>query len=98
MGFFPGPETSTVITPGPWYDGKMVVHGNIMDLYDDGAFEKTVTDIQYTNPGEIALQNHYGSYTNFDDVRVRKYAATEPTTSIGSEIASKPRGSSGGAD
>jgi PKD repeat protein len=75
------------ITAGTWYNGKMVVQGNVMDLYDDGILKGSVNDIQYTNPGEIALQNHYGSYTNFDDVRVRKYAATEPTTSIGSEIA-----------
>jgi len=73
-------------TAGPWYEGKMVVHGNVMDLYDDGSLKGTVTDNTYTGAGEIALQNHYGSYTNFDDIRVRKYAATEPATSIGSEI------------
>jgi PKD repeat protein len=74
------------ITAGTWYQGKLVVHGNVMDLYDDGNFKGTVTDNTYASAGEIALQNHYGSYTNFDDVRVRKYSATEPTTSIGSEI------------
>jgi hypothetical protein len=74
------------VTAGPWHEGKMVVHGNVMDLYDDGNFKGTVTDNTYSSAGEIAIQNHYGSYTNFDDVRVRKYAATEPTTSIGSEI------------
>jgi hypothetical protein len=57
-----------------------------MELYDDDSFKGTVTDTQYTVAGEIALQNHYGSFTNFDDVRIRKYAAPEPTTSIGSEI------------
>ena len=57
-----------------------------MDLSDDGSFKGTVTDNTYASAGEIALQNHYGSYTNFDDVRVRKYAAPEPTTSIGIEI------------
>lgn len=75
------------VTAGPWYQGKLVVHGNVMELYDDGSLKGTVTDNTYSLAGEIALQNHYGSYTNFDDVRVRKYAATEPTTSIGSEIA-----------
>jgi hypothetical protein len=74
------------ITAGTWYQGKLVVHGNVMDLYDDGNLKGTVTDNTYTGAGEIALQNHYGSYTNYDDVRVRKYAAPEPTTSIGSEI------------
>jgi PKD repeat protein len=73
-------------TAGPWYEGKMVVHGNVMDLYDDGSLKGTITDNTYSSAGEIALQNHYGSYTNFDDIRVRKYAATEPTTIIGSEI------------
>jgi PKD repeat protein len=74
------------VTAGPWYEGKMVVHGNVMDLYDDGNFKGTVTDNTYAIAGEIALQNHYGSFTNFDDVRVRKYSATEPTTIIGGEI------------
>ncbi|MCX6684680.1 MAG: DUF2341 domain-containing protein [Methanoregula sp.] len=73
-------------TAGPWYGGKMVVHGNVMDLYDDDNLKGTITDNTYASAGEIALQNHYGSYTNYDDVRVRKYSATEPTTSIGSEI------------
>jgi PKD repeat protein len=74
------------VTAGPWHEGKMVVHGNVMDLYDDGNFKGTVTDNTYAIVGEIALQNHYGSFTNFDDVRVRKYSATEPTTIIGGEI------------
>jgi len=74
------------ITAGTWYQGKLVVHGNVMDLYDNGNLKGTVTDNTYTSAGEIALQNHYGSYTNYDDVRVRKYAAPEPTTSIGSEV------------
>jgi hypothetical protein len=81
-----GTAVTKWITVGTWYQGKLVVHGNVMDLYDDDNFKGTVTDTQYTSAGEIALQNHYGSYTNYDDVRVRKYSATEPTTSIGSEI------------
>jgi PKD repeat protein len=81
-----GPAIPKWVTAGPWHEGKMAVHGNVMDLYDDGTFKGTVTDNTYAIAGEIALQNHYGSFTNFDDVRVRKYAATEPTTSIGSEI------------
>jgi PKD repeat protein len=81
-----GSAVTKWITAGTWYEGKLVVHGNVMDLYDDGNFKGTVTDNTYASAGEIALQNHYGSYTNFDDVRVRKYSATEPTTSIGSEI------------
>lgn len=74
------------VTAGPWYQGKLVVHGNVMELYDDGSLKGTATDNTYATAGEIALQNHYGSYTNFDDVRVRKYVATEPVTSVGSEI------------
>ena len=75
------------VTAGPWHEAKMAVHGNVMDLYDDGSFKGTVTDNTYSGAGEIAIQNHYGSYTNFDDIRVRKYAAPEPVTTIGSEIA-----------
>ena len=70
---------------GPWYRGKVVIHGNMMDLYDDDDFKGSVSDDTYASAGEIALQNHYGSYTNFDDIRVRKYAATEPLTTLGIE-------------
>ena len=80
------PTITRWVTAGPWHEGKMAVHGNVLDLSDDGTFKGTVTDNTYASAGEIALQNHYGSYTNFDDVRVRKYSATEPTTIIGGEI------------
>lgn len=80
------PTITRWVTAGPWHEGKMAVHGNVLDLSDDGIFRGTVTDNTYASAGEIALQNHYGSYTNFDDVRVRKYSATEPTTIIGGEI------------
>ena len=74
------------ITAGIWYKGKLVMHGNIMDLYDNDSFKNTLTHTEYTSAGEISLQNHYGSYTRFDDVRVRKYASTEPAfSSAGSE-------------
>jgi len=74
------------IIAGIWYKGKSVMHGNIMDLYDNDSFKNTLTDTSYTSAGEISLQDHYGSYTRFDDVRVRKYASTEPAfSSAGSE-------------
>lgn len=61
-------------------------------VYDDGstctitatfgAESKTVHDTSYaTQSGRLSLQNHYGSYTRYDDVRVRKYAVTEPAFS-----------------
>lgn len=85
-GGVPTPTVTRWVTPGPWHEGKLVVHGNVMELSDNGIYKGSVTDNTYASAGEIALQNHYGSYTNFDDVRVRKYAAPEPTTSIGIEI------------
>jgi PKD repeat protein len=85
-GGVPTPTVTRWVTAGPWHEGKLVVHGNVMELSDDGIYKGLVTDNTYASAGEIALQNHYGSYTNFDDFRVRKYAAPEPTTSIGIEI------------
>jgi hypothetical protein len=45
----------------------------------------SANDTDYSGPGEIGLANHYGSYSRFDNVRVRKYASPEPTAIVGSE-------------
>ena len=40
--------------------------------YSNDNLKSTVTNTQYPGPGEIGLANHYGAYTRFDNVRVRK--------------------------
>jgi hypothetical protein len=43
---------------------------------------KSCSDSTYTSAGSISCQNHYGSYSDFDDVRVRKFVSTEPSHGI----------------
>jgi len=69
------------ISASIWYRGKLVIHGSTLELYDNDSLKQSMTDTTYLSAGEISLQNHYGSYTRFDDVRVRKYASTEPSFS-----------------
>jgi hypothetical protein len=68
-----------------WEKAKLVVNGSTFMIYSNGNLKSTVTDTQYSGPGEIGLANHYGTYARFDNVRVRKYASPEPLTTVGSE-------------
>ena len=61
-----------------WYKGSITVNGNEFNFYRDGELKKTCSDSTYTSAGSISCQNHYGSYSDFDDVRVRKYVNPEP--------------------
>jgi hypothetical protein len=68
-----------------WYRGTITASGSIFNLYRDGILKRTATDSQYTGPGQISLQNHHGSYTDYDWVAVRNFTAPEPTCSVGLE-------------
>jgi predicted ribosomally synthesized peptide with SipW-like signal peptide len=68
-----------------WQKAKLVINGSTFGIYSNDSLKSTATDTQYSGPGEIGLANHYGTYARFDNVRVRKYASPEPTTSVGSE-------------
>lgn len=61
------------------YNVKMYQGPTSYSLTDTG--ERPIGGIPvYPGPGEISLQNHYGNATRYDDIRVRKITATEPTT------------------
>jgi len=64
---------------GVWYRGTITVFGSTFKIYKDGVLKVTATDTTYTSPGEIALQNHYGSWTDYDWVAVRKFVDPEPS-------------------
>jgi len=64
---------------GVWYRGTITVVGSTFKMYKDGVLENTATDATYTSSGEIALQNHYGSWTDYDWVAVRKFVDPEPS-------------------
>jgi len=68
-----------------WQKAKLVINGSTFQIYSNANLKSTVTDTQYSGPGEIGLANHYGVYARFDNVRVRKYASPEPSATVGSE-------------
>ncbi len=58
-----------------WQKAKLVIDGSIFKIYSNDSLKSTVTNTQYSGPGEIGLANHYGTYARFDNIRVRKYAS-----------------------
>ncbi|MCX7590620.1 MAG: DUF2341 domain-containing protein [Kiritimatiellae bacterium] len=86
---FIGSKTGVAVGTGAWKDFRAVVNGSTFTTTCDGRTQ-TNTDSQYAGPGDISLQNHYGSYARYDDIRVRKYAATEPAATLGIEETNAP--------
>ena len=79
-----GGPSGTAIPSATWYNFSIAVNGSSLSI--SGAGQTLAgTNTTYAGPGEISLQNHYGAYSRFDDIRVRKYAATVPTTTLGGE-------------
>lgn len=70
--------SGTAMSVDTWLPFKITAVGTSFTI-DADTQTKTCTDATYTAAGEISLQSHYGAYTRYDDIRVRKYAATEPT-------------------
>jgi len=71
---------------GSWHTIELQVTDNIAYIYMDGSQKNSVSVSSYTETGEISLQNHYGSYTRYDNIRVRKYVTAEPSlNSFGNE-------------
>ena len=60
----------------------------LMELFLDGVSKGTVTDNDHTTTAEIRVGNVGSIKTLTDDIRIRKYSATEPSATIGSEAVS----------
>ncbi len=76
-GFISG-DSAGNITKNAWLDFTLTVSGTSFSITCDGRTH-TVTDATYAGPGEISLQNHYGEYARFDDIRIRKYVKPQPS-------------------
>ena len=82
-----GPDTLQP-TVDTWYKYEFSMDGSDMKFYRDGTLRRSTTDASYSGPGEISLQNHYGNYTDYDWVFVRKYVTAEPAHGAwGGEVA-----------
>lgn len=75
-----GGEMSTLT----WIPFKVSVYGNQLTISSEGK-SVTCTDSSYSSAGEISLQNHYGNYARYDNIRIRKYFLNNVIVNIGSE-------------
>ena len=66
------------INTGQWYKLAVKVHGNSIDVYKDDNLRLTTSSSQYAS-GAAALYGERSAVAQFNNVLVRKYAATEPT-------------------
>ncbi len=73
------PENNTdKPTANTWLRGSISAYNSSLKIYRDGVEKRVSTLGVISGPGEISLQNHYGQYTDYDWVAVRKYANTDP--------------------
>lgn len=70
-----------VIDMNTWYKLKVKAHGNSFDLYFNDILQGTATDNTWAT-GAVGFFGETGTIGQFNDIRVRKYAAAEPVTSL----------------
>lgn len=71
-----------VVNTNTWYHLTAKVHGTAIDILKDGAPVLSVTNSSLPSGG-VALYGEPGTVAEWNDVLVRKYAATEPVASLG---------------
>jgi hypothetical protein len=64
-----------------WNKLRVAVHGTTLDVYLNDVLKMTSSDAQFTSGG-VALFGGESMVANFAYVRVRQFAATEPTTAV----------------
>jgi hypothetical protein len=86
-------KAGVVMDSGVWNEAKYVLAGQNIKEYFNGANEHSV-DLSGENASVSAeLGLCYSATGRVDDYRVRKYAATEPTASLGAETGLYDNGS-----
>jgi len=83
-------NAGTPPTADTWYIYDLTVSSFTGTLYQNGSSVRSCTSLPNYTSGEIALQNHYGSYTDWDWVAVRKFVSTEPAYSSASDEETPP--------
>jgi len=81
---FIGTQSGTACAISTWLPFSITANGSTQTIQACGQ-SKITTDATYSSPGEISLQNHYGSYSLFDNITVRKFASKMPTFNFGNE-------------
>lgn len=73
-----------IIDLDTWYKLSVKAHGGLFDLYFNDVFQGTVSDNTFSS-GAVALYGESGTDAQFNDIRVRKYAASEPVALVGTD-------------
>jgi hypothetical protein len=69
------------VSANTWYKLSVKVHGTELDVFKDGVQKITATNSSLPSGG-IALYGENGTVAEFNNVRVRQYAATEPVATV----------------
>ncbi len=83
-GFTGGGAVGGGVTTHTWHFFSIIVNGNSLTITTQGK-TKTSTDSTYNSAGEISFHNHYGLYSRYDNIRVRKYFQNNINTNYGAE-------------
>jgi len=70
------------VTSQTWYKFSIRAHSSTIDIYEQGALALSVNDSSLASGG-VALYGEANTVAEWSNIIVRKYAATEPTTSVG---------------
>ncbi|HEV7454373.1 MAG TPA: DUF2341 domain-containing protein, partial [Candidatus Saccharimonadales bacterium] len=71
------------VSPNIWYQLMVKVHSINIDVYKNGVLQ--IHGVQSSLPsGKAAIYGEVNTTANFSNMLIRKYAATEPTVSLGS--------------
>ena len=73
-----------IIDLNTWYKLSVKAHGGLFDLYFNDTFQGTASDNTFSSGG-VALYGESGTDAQFNDIRVRKYAASDPVATFGTE-------------
>ncbi len=80
-----GSASVGVVNPNEWYKLTAKVHGTWIELYKDDVLQVQASDSSLT-AGGVALYGEANTVANFNNVLVRKYAAVEPTATVGGTV------------
>ncbi len=76
-----GSAATGQVDPNAWYKLTVKAHGSSIDVYKDDVLQIQASDSRFSS-GTIALYGEAQTVARFNNVLVRKYVSTEPTTTV----------------
>jgi Domain of unknown function (DUF2341) len=70
------------VNPNTWYKLSVRVQGSSFDIFKDDVFQIHTSDAGFPSGG-VALYGESGTLANFNNVLVRQFASTDPTSAVG---------------